>query len=146
MKVNLDDPNLTAFALGELSPDDHAKMAEAVAASPEHKPSRKRSNSPGSSAPEYEVDCRSRHSVRPCCRMEEERRASRHYQWGSAAAALASRGDRRVAFGDSTKRNARKGSRIIRRRRPVRFETILEMEAQRQALCRPQPPAERRRP
>src|SRR2546423_12224538 len=35
MKVNLDDPNLTAFALGELSADDHAKMAEAVAASPE---------------------------------------------------------------------------------------------------------------
>ena len=35
MKVNLDDPNLTAFALGELSADDHAKMAEAVADSPE---------------------------------------------------------------------------------------------------------------
>src|SRR5437764_3766877 len=35
MKVNLDDPNLTAFALGELSPDEHAKMAEAIADSPE---------------------------------------------------------------------------------------------------------------
>ena len=35
MKVNLDDPNLTAFALGELPPDDHAKMAEAIADSPE---------------------------------------------------------------------------------------------------------------
>jgi anti-sigma factor RsiW len=35
MKVNLDDPNLTAFALGELSANDHAKMAEAVGESPE---------------------------------------------------------------------------------------------------------------
>src|ERR1700730_17183748 len=35
MKVNLDDPNLTAFALGELSADEHAKMAEAIAGSPE---------------------------------------------------------------------------------------------------------------
>src|SRR5213075_3250068 len=35
MKVNLDDPNLTAFALGELSPDDHAKMAKAIADSPD---------------------------------------------------------------------------------------------------------------
>ncbi|HEX4640995.1 MAG TPA: hypothetical protein VH252_06385, partial [Chthoniobacterales bacterium] len=35
MKVNLDDPNLTAFALGELSPDDHAEMAKAIADSPE---------------------------------------------------------------------------------------------------------------
>jgi Ca-activated chloride channel family protein len=33
MKINLDDPNLTAFALGELPPTEHAKMAEAVAAS-----------------------------------------------------------------------------------------------------------------
>jgi anti-sigma factor RsiW len=35
MKVNLDDPNLTAFALGELAADDHARMAKAVADSPE---------------------------------------------------------------------------------------------------------------
>ena len=35
MKVNLDDPDLTAFALGELAPDDHAKMAQAIADSPE---------------------------------------------------------------------------------------------------------------
>src|SRR5688572_7149409 len=35
MKINLDDPNLTAFALGELPPTEHAKMAAAVAASPE---------------------------------------------------------------------------------------------------------------
>lgn len=35
MKINLDDPNLTAFALGELPPTEHAKMAEAVASSPE---------------------------------------------------------------------------------------------------------------
>ena len=35
MKVNLDDPNLTAFALGELSPEEPGKMAEAIADSPE---------------------------------------------------------------------------------------------------------------
>jgi Ca-activated chloride channel family protein len=35
MKINLDDPNLTAFALGELPPTEHAKMAEAIAVSPE---------------------------------------------------------------------------------------------------------------
>lgn len=35
MKINLDDPNLTAFALGELPATEHAQMAEAVAASPE---------------------------------------------------------------------------------------------------------------
>ena len=35
MKINLDDPNLTAFALGELSGAEKAEMEKAVAASPE---------------------------------------------------------------------------------------------------------------
>ena len=35
MKINLDDPNLTAFALGELSGAEQSTMAEAVASSPE---------------------------------------------------------------------------------------------------------------
>jgi Ca-activated chloride channel homolog len=92
MKVNLDDPNLTAFALGELSPDDHAKMAEAVAASPEAQ------NYVAETQQfsrllraEYEADrqqaAQSRSPI--AVRMEEERRASWRYQWGSLAAALA---------------------------------------------------------
>ena len=35
MKVNLDDPNLTAFALGELSDAERAAMEKMIAASPE---------------------------------------------------------------------------------------------------------------
>ncbi|MDQ6624293.1 MAG: von Willebrand factor type A domain-containing protein, partial [Verrucomicrobiota bacterium] len=35
MKINLDDPQLTAFALGELSPNESSAMAAAIAASPE---------------------------------------------------------------------------------------------------------------
>ena len=35
MKINLDDPNLTAFALGELSGAEHAAMEEAVSSSAE---------------------------------------------------------------------------------------------------------------
>jgi anti-sigma factor RsiW len=35
MKINLDDPNLTAYALGELPPEDHAKVAAVIAESPE---------------------------------------------------------------------------------------------------------------
>ena len=35
MKINLDDPNLTAFALGELSGAEQAAMEQAVASSPE---------------------------------------------------------------------------------------------------------------
>ncbi len=97
MKVNLDDPNLTAFALGELSADDHAKMAAAVAASPEAQnlvaetqqfARRLRT--------EYEAD-RQQPNLNPAAaeekrpyvmRMEEQRRVSSRYQWGSLAAAL----------------------------------------------------------
>ena len=35
MKINLDDPNLTAFALGELSDEEQAAMEQAVASSSE---------------------------------------------------------------------------------------------------------------
>jgi Ca-activated chloride channel family protein len=35
MKINLDDPNLTAFALGELPESERAAMKEAIASSPE---------------------------------------------------------------------------------------------------------------
>jgi anti-sigma factor RsiW len=100
MKVNLDDPNLTAFALGELSPHDHAKMAQAVAASPEaqshvaetqhfarllraeYEADRQQ---PANDVSEKGLPARSPNMVR----MEEERRSWSRYQWGSLAAVLA---------------------------------------------------------
>jgi Ca-activated chloride channel homolog len=90
MKVNLDDPNLTAFALGELPPDDHAKMAEAVADSPEAQSYVAETQQFARLLrAEYEADRQP--ATRPpiAVRMEEERRASWRYQWGSLAAALA---------------------------------------------------------
>lgn len=91
MKVNLDDPNLTAFALGELSPDDHAKMAEAVANSPEAKSYVAETQQLARLLrAEYEADRQKEPARAPIAfRMEEERRASSRYQWGSLAAALA---------------------------------------------------------
>jgi Ca-activated chloride channel family protein len=100
MKVNLDDPNLTAFALGELPPDDHVKMAEAVASSPEaqsyisetqqfarllraeYEADRQQ---PVADAREKRPHVRSANIVR----MEEQRRSWSRYQWGSLAAMLA---------------------------------------------------------
>lgn len=91
MKANLDDPNLTAFALGELSPDDHAKMAEAVAASPEAQSYVAETQQFARLLrAEYEADRQQPAPRSPfIVRMEEERRASSRYQWGSLAAALA---------------------------------------------------------
>ncbi|HEV2805860.1 MAG TPA: von Willebrand factor type A domain-containing protein [Chthoniobacterales bacterium] len=91
MKVNLDDPNLTAFALGELSPDDHAKMAEAVAGSPEAQTYVAETQQFARLLrAEYEGDRQQAAPRSPfIARMEEERRASSRYQWGSLAAALA---------------------------------------------------------
>ena len=92
MKVNLDDPNLTAFALGELSPDDHAKMAEAVADSAEAQSYVAETQQFARLLrAEYEADRQQPAAPRSpiAVRMEEERRASWRYQWGSLAAALA---------------------------------------------------------
>jgi Ca-activated chloride channel family protein len=91
MKVNLDDPNLTAFALGELSADDHAKMAEAVADSPEAQSYVAETQQFARLLrAEYETDRQQPAARSPfIVRMEEERRASWRYQWGSLAAALA---------------------------------------------------------
>ena len=92
MKVNLDDPNLTAFALGELSADDHAKMAEAVADSPEAQTYVAETQQFARLLrAEYEADRQQQPAPRSpiVVRMEEERRASWRYQWGSLAAALA---------------------------------------------------------
>jgi Ca-activated chloride channel homolog len=91
MKVNLDDPNLTAFALGELSADDHAKMAEAVADSPEAQSYVAETQQFARLLrAEYETDRQQPAARSPfIVRMEEERRASWRYQWGSLAATLA---------------------------------------------------------
>ena len=92
MKVNLDDPNLTAFALGELSADDHARMAEAVADSPDAQTYVVETEQfAGLLRAEYEGDRQQQPAPRSpiVVRMEEERRASWRYQWGSLAAALA---------------------------------------------------------
>jgi Ca-activated chloride channel family protein len=91
MKVNLDDPNLTAFALGELSPGDHAKMAEAVAKSSEAQEYVAETQQLARILrAEYEADRQQPGARSPiAARMEEERRAASRYQWGSLAAALA---------------------------------------------------------
>jgi Ca-activated chloride channel family protein len=92
MKVNLDDPNLTAFALGELSPNEHAKMAEAVAASPEAQSYVAETQQFARLLRgEYEADRQQAPPPRSqaAVRMAQERRASSRYHWGSLAAALA---------------------------------------------------------
>jgi Ca-activated chloride channel family protein len=91
MKANLDDPNLTAFALGELSADDHAKMAKAVAGSPEAQSYVAETQQFARLLrAEYEAERQQPAQRSPIVvRMEEERRASWRYQWGSLAAALA---------------------------------------------------------
>jgi Ca-activated chloride channel family protein len=98
MNVNLDDPNLTAFALGELSPDEHAKMAQAVADSPEAQSYVAETQQFARMLrTEYEADrqqpvdaiAEKRRRMPLVARMEEERRSWSRYQWGSLAAALA---------------------------------------------------------
>ena len=91
MKVNLDDPNLTAFALGELSPDDHARMAKAIADSREAQSYVAETQQFARVLrAEYEADRQEPARRSPIAvRMEEERRSSSRYQWGSLAAAFA---------------------------------------------------------
>lgn len=91
MKINLDDPNLTAFALGELPPTDHAKMAEAVASSPEAQSFVAETQQFARVLRAgYEADRQQPAPRSPIVvRMEEERRESSRFQWGSLAAALA---------------------------------------------------------
>ena len=98
MKVNLDDPNLTAFALGELSPDDHAEMAKAIADSPEAQSYVAETQQFARLLrAEYEADrqqpadtiVKKPQRFSDAARIEEERRSSSRYQWGSLAAAFA---------------------------------------------------------
>src|SRR4051812_9476767 len=98
MKVNLDDPNLTAFALGELAPDEHAKIAQAIADSPEAQSYVAETQQFARLLrAEYEADRQQpvdpvpekRRRIPLVARMEEDRRSWSRYQWGSLAAALA---------------------------------------------------------
>ncbi|MFN2623084.1 MAG: von Willebrand factor type A domain-containing protein [Chthoniobacterales bacterium] len=98
MKVNLDDPNLTAFALGELSPDDHAEIAKMIADSPEAQSYVAETQQFARLLrAEYEADrqqpadriVKTPQRFSDAARIEEERRSSSRYQWGSLAAAVA---------------------------------------------------------
>jgi Ca-activated chloride channel family protein len=95
MKINLDDPNLTAFALGELPATEHAQMAAAVADSPEAQSFVVETQQFARLLrAEYEAErqlpAADAAARRPyLMRMEEERRESSRFQWGSLAAALA---------------------------------------------------------
>jgi Ca-activated chloride channel homolog len=91
MKINLDDPNLTAFALGELSGAEQAAMEQAVASSPEAQEfvaeTQQLSRLLKS---EYAADQHPLPERSPNIgRMEEQRRLWSSTQWGSLAAALA---------------------------------------------------------
>jgi Ca-activated chloride channel homolog len=91
MKINLDDPNLTAFALGELSGAEQTAMEQAVASSPEAQEfvaeTQQLSRLLKS---EYAADQRPLPERSPnIIRMEEQRRLWSSTQWGSLAAALA---------------------------------------------------------
>ena len=98
MKVNLDDPNLTAFALGELDPDEHAKMAKAIADSPEAQSYVAETQQFARLLrAEYEAERQQpgdavrekRREFTNVVWTEEQRRSSTRYQWGSLAAVLA---------------------------------------------------------
>jgi Ca-activated chloride channel family protein len=91
MKINLDDPNLTAFALGELSGAEQAAMEQAVASSAEAQnfvaETQQISRLLKS---EYAADRDPLSERSPnIVRMEEQRRLWSSTQWGSLAAALA---------------------------------------------------------
>src|SRR3954447_10082722 len=96
MKVNLDDPNLTAYALGELSPDDHAEMAEAIADSPEAQnyvaetqQFARLLRAEYDADRQQPADADKQHRLSKVVWTEEQRRSSSRYQWGSLAAAVA---------------------------------------------------------
>jgi len=147
MKVNLDDPNLTAFALGELSADDHAKMAEALADSPEAQTYVAETQQFARLLrAEYEADRQQPAPRLPLVvRMEEERRASWRYQWGSLAAALAIFAViAAIAFTTIQRESGTLSKRLADNPKPATpkesaSETTLEMEGPLLPLELPQP-------
>jgi Ca-activated chloride channel family protein len=91
MKINLDDPNLTAFALGELSGTEQAAMEQAVSSSPEaHEFVAETQQLARLLKSEYAADQPLLPERSPnIVRMEEQRRLWSSTQWGSLVAALA---------------------------------------------------------
>ena len=91
MKINLDDPNLTAFALGELSGAEYAAMEAAVASSAEAQAfvaetqQFSRLLKSEYATEQHQLPERSANIIR----MEQQRRLWSSTQWGSLAAALA---------------------------------------------------------
>ena len=91
MKINLDDPNLTAFALGELSDPERTAMEQAIASSPEAQQfvAETQQFSRLLKA-EYAADLHAPPARSPrIIAMEEQRRLWSPIQWGSLAAVLA---------------------------------------------------------
>ena len=91
MKINLDDPNLTAFALGELSGAEQAAMEQAVASSPEAQEFVAETQQLSRLLKaDYAADAQLPPERLPSVvRMREQRRLWSSTQWGSLAAALA---------------------------------------------------------
>jgi len=91
MKINLDDPNLTAFALGELSGAEHAAMEQAVSSSAEAQAFVAETQQlAGLLKSEYAADRQlPPEPSQNIIRMEEQRRLWSPVQWGSLAAVLA---------------------------------------------------------
>ena len=98
MKINLDDPNLTAFALGELSATEHAAMEKEVASDPQAQSFVAETQQFARLLrAEYEADRvlpaadaaarRPHQRSETIARMEEQRRSSSRFQWGSLVAA-----------------------------------------------------------
>ncbi|HMG06726.1 MAG TPA: hypothetical protein VK581_14805, partial [Chthoniobacterales bacterium] len=90
MKINLDDPNLTAFALGELSGAEQSAMSEAVASSPEAQTFVAETQQ---LARLLKSEYASEQNLPPrfsnVTKRAEQRRLWSSVQWGSLAAALA---------------------------------------------------------
>ena len=109
MKVNLDDPNLTAFALGELAarrPRENGGSGRSIAGSPEIR-GRNAAVCPAPRA-EYEADRHSRRPVRPSLSGWRRTAASVALPMGLAGGRAGDlcRDRRGGAHGDSAKRNA----------------------------------------
>jgi Ca-activated chloride channel family protein len=91
MKINLDDPNLTAFALDELSGAEQSAMAEAVASSPEAQTFVAETQQLARLLKSEYASERNLPSTRfsNVTERTEQRRLWSSVQWGSLAAALA---------------------------------------------------------
>jgi len=90
MKINLDDPNLTAFALGELTDAERAAMEQIVASSPEAQEFVAETQQLARLLKaDYAADAQLPPERLPnVIRMREQRRLWSSTQWGSLAAAL----------------------------------------------------------